>query len=381
MADSGWIEAGGHRLEIRDVLKRGGEIVHVAEPGSDLPGGASEVEKFITENAKIKLHVDDEARMATARNHSATHLLHSALRQVVGGHVAQAGSLVGPDRLRFDFNHFQAVTDEEKREIERLVNRWIRDSLEIRTELMDYQEAMESGAIALFDEKYGAKVRVVRMGDVSTELCGGTHISNTGQAGLFLILSESSVAAGVRRIEAVSGEGALEHVYDIFDREAGAAAVLKTTPAEMPARVTSMLETIDQLKKDIKRLEKGGGGELETIIKNAAEVSGIKIAAGNPGAGNMGALRNMADSFRDKVSSGVAVLSMEDKGKMHFVITVTDDLVGMGVTADLLVRELGEIAGGGGGGKKHLAQLGTKDLGCEKRVFDSLPGIIERLKK
>ncbi len=374
LADSGWIETAGHRLEIRDVLKRGGEIIHMAEPVDDIP----DIGELVSGNAKIRLHVDDEARLATAAGHTTTHLLHAALREVVGGHVAQAGSLVGPDRLRFDFNHFQAVTGEEKRKIEELVNRWIRDSLEVRTELMDYQEAMDSGAVALFDEKYGAKVRVVRIGDVSTELCGGTHLSSTGQAGLFLIVSESSVAAGVRRIEAVTGQGALRHVHDAFDREEEAASLLRTIPAETAPRISAMLETLEELKKEIKRVEKGGGGRLEAIIEAAKEMSGMKIAAGRPGARDVGALRAMADSFRERVPSGAAVLSMPGKGKMHFVITVTDDLVERGVTADGLVKELGSLAGGGGGGKRHLAQLGTKDLDSEKRVFEALPGLIER---
>jgi alanyl-tRNA synthetase len=375
MADSGWIEMAGHRLEIRDVFKRGGEIIHLAEPAGDISDTGALIEK----NPNIKLHINDEARLATAANHTATHLLHAALREIVGGHVAQAGSLVGPDRLRFDFNHFQAVTGEEKRRIEELVNRWIRDSLEVRTDLMDYREAIDSGAIALFDEKYGTKVRVVRMGDVSTELCGGTHLSSTGQAGLFLILSESSVAAGVRRIEAVTGQGALRHVHDSFGREEESASLLRTTPAEMTARIGALLETVEELKKEIKILEKGGGSQLDTIMREAKEISGLKIATGRPGARDVGALRGLADSFREKVPSGVAVISMPDKGKMHYVIAVTDDLVEKGITAVDIVNELGPLAGGGGGGKKHLAQLGTKDLESETKVFEALPALIERL--
>ena len=375
MADSGWVEIAGHRLDISDVFKRGGEIVHLA--GS--AGGVADIGELIEKNPKIKLHINNEARLATAANHSSTHLLHAALREIVGGHVSQAGSLVGPDRLRFDFNHFQAVTAEERRKIENLVNQWIRDALEIRTDLMDYQEAIDSGAVALFDEKYGTKVRVVRMGDVSTELCGGTHLSSTGQAGLFLIVSESSVAAGVRRIEAVTGQGALRHVYDVFDREEESASLLRTTPAEMKARIGTVLETVEEMKKEIKLLEKGGGSQLDAIMRDAKELSGMKIAAGRPGARDVGSLRGLADSFREKVPSGVAVLSMPDKGKMHFVITVTDDLVEKGVTAVDIVRELGPLAGGGGGGKKHLAQLGTKELDSEERVFEAIPGLVERL--
>jgi alanyl-tRNA synthetase len=375
MADRGWVEISGMRLEIVDVFKRGGEIVHLAE----VPGKAKDPAKLVSGAETVKLHINDESRMATARNHTATHLLHSALRRVAGGHVAQAGSLVGPDRLRFDFNHFQPVTAEERRKIEELVNGWIREDLEIRTELLDYQQAIDAGAIALFDEKYGSKVRVVRMGDVSTELCGGTHLSATGQAGLFLILSESSVAAGVRRIEALTGEGALRHVHALLDREEEAASMLKASPGELTGRISAMLDTIDGLRKEIRELSRSGGSRIESIISEAAEVSGVRVASGRPGARDAGALRSMADSFRDRVSSGVAVLSMPDKGKMHFVITVTDDLIERGLTADGLVKELGSLAGGGGGGRKHLAQLGTRDLESEQAVFEALPGLVEKL--
>ena len=375
-ADEGHIEIDGMRMPIRDVLKRGGEIVHVVEA----PAGAGSLGELLGSGRPVRLQVDDEARQATAANHTATHLLHAALREIVGSHVAQAGSLVDDQRLRFDFNHFQAVTPEQRRLIEERVNRWVRESLDVATELMGYQEAVDAGAIALFDEKYGSKVRVVRIGDVSTELCGGTHLSSTGRIGLFLIVSESSVAAGVRRIEAVTGNAALRVVHEARDALDDVASVLRAGPGEVPARVGALVESVDSMKREIRRLERGGaGGGLEALIGAGAQVRGTAVVTGRVEVKDVGALRQMADLFREKVRSGVAVLSSPQKGKMHYVVTVTDDLVGRGITADRLVAELGEMTGGGGGGKKHLAQLGTKDLESEAAVFAALPGMVERL--
>ena len=373
VADRGRIEIGGEIFEIRDVFKRGGEIVHLAEH----PGGKVELEELVSKDPVAELRLDDSARLATAANHTVTHLLHAALRRVVGSHVAQAGSLVDAGKLRFDFNHFEQLSVDQIRGIESKVNGWIRDALPVRTELMDYSKALESGAIALFDEKYGARVRVVRISDVSTELCGGTHLSSTGQAGLFLVLSESSVAAGVRRIEAVTGEAALRRVFEMEDREREAAGLLRAIPAEIPSRLRSLLESVSDLEKEIDRLEKGGAGAgLDVLIRSAGDIEGVKVVSGRIEARDMGALRNQADMFRSKVDSGVAVLSAPLKGKMHYIVTVTDDLVARGVTADSLVGQLGPVAGGGGGGRKHLAQLGTREKGSEKKVFEALPGIL-----
>ncbi len=376
MADTGSIEIAGEIFIVRDVFKRGGESVHLMESESE----AADLEKILKKNRRASLRVDASWRSRTAGNHTATHLLHAALREVVGKHVTQAGSSVDGDRLRFDFNHFQAVTPEEKHWIEEKVNSWIRDALPVKTDLMDYHEALKTGAMALFDEKYGAKVRVVRTGEISTEFCGGTHLDHTGRIGLFLIVSESSVAAGVRRIEALTGSAALGFMYEAFDRVEEAADLLRVSPAETTSRISSILSEIDGIKKDLKRYQRGeAGNELDRIIESAVEVEGIRIASGRISVRDSGGLRNQADLFRGRVSSGIAVLSMPLKGKMQFVITVTDDLLERGVRADRLVRELGEIAGGGGGGRKHLAQLGTKDLESEGRVFDALPGIIRRL--
>ena len=376
VADEGWIEIAGKRLEIRDVFKRGGEVVHLVES----PWREEDVRGKLLNDQRVRVQVDDERRLAIARNHTATHLLHAALREIVGRHVAQAGSLVDGERLRFDFNHFQSVPREALRAIEDRVNGWVRDCVEVRTAWMKYKDAVDKGVIALFGEKYGAEVRAVTIGDVSAELCGGTHLSNTGQIGLFLIASESGIAAGVRRIEALTGTGALAHVHALVGHSEELAEILRVSRGETAARVRSLLLEMDELRTELKRAERGEAAqELDRIIRSAAQVDGILVASGRLAVKDLGALRNQADLFRGKVRTGIAVLSAELNEKLQFIVAVSDDLVeARGIGADALVRELGPIAGGGGGGKKHLAQLGTKDLASERRVFEALPGIVKR---
>jgi alanyl-tRNA synthetase len=377
VADKGWIEVGGRRLQIRDVFKRGGEVVHVVES----PWREDDARHRILANQRVSVQVDDEMRLAVARNHTATHLLHAALREIVGRHVAQAGSRVDGDRLRFDFNHFQGVSREALRAIEDRVNGWVCQCMDVRTTWMKYQEAVDKGVIALFGEKYGAEVRTVTIGDVSAELCGGTHLSNTGQIGLFLLASESGVAAGVRRIEALTGTGALAHVRALERQSEELAEILKVSRGEAVGRVRSLLLEMDDLRSELKRAERGEAAqELDRIIRSAAQIDGIVVATGRLAVKDLGALRNQADLFRAKVKSGIAVLSAELNDKLQFIVAVGDDCIETRhVGADALVRELGPIAGGGGGGRKHLAQLGTKDLASERRVFEALPGIVKKI--
>jgi alanyl-tRNA synthetase len=378
VADRGWIEMEGARYDVMDVFKRGAEIVHLLEPR----GSAAALEEALGKGPKVRVQIDDARRLSVARNHTATHLLHAALRNVVGKHVTQAGSLVDEDRLRFDFSHFEQVTRDERAEIERMVNGWVMDSIDVQWEWMDYKKAVESGAMALFDEKYGASVRVVRVPDISVELCGGTHVQNTGQIGMILITGESSVAAGIRRIEAITGIRALEDCRAVLEREEQMALLLKSTPDAVIDRVRNLMGEVDSLKRDIRELERGGvGSELDGIIHGASIINGITVAFGRMSVKDASALRNQADIFRGRVGTGVAVFSAPLKGKLQFVVTVTDDLIERGaISATGLVRELETIAGGGGGGKEHLAQLGTKDLGSEERVFEALPHIVERIK-
>jgi alanyl-tRNA synthetase len=253
--------------------------------------------------------------------------------------------------------------------------------MEVRTASMGYQEAVDKGVTALFGEKYGAEVRVVRIDDVSAELCGGTHLFNTGQIGLFLVSSESGVAAGVRRIEAVTGAGALAGVHALADQTDEIAEMLRGSRGEAVGRVRSLLAEMDSARKDLKRAESGEAAqELDRIIKSAVRVEGILVAAGRLAVNDVGALRDQADVFRGKIKDGIAVLSAELNEKMQFIVVVSDDIIeARGVGADALVKELGPIAGGGGGGKRHLAQLGTKDLASESKVFEALPGIVKKM--
>ncbi len=378
VADRGWIEMDGTRYEVVDVFKRGGDIVHLIETPA---GRGARMEKILKSGPEVRVMIDDERRLSIARNHTATHLLHAALRKVAGKHVSQAGSLVDRERLRFDFNHFEGLSAEERIEIERLVNGWIMEAIDVRFEWMDYQEAVDLGAMALFDEKYGREVRVVRIPDVSIELCGGTHVGNTGRIGPFMIVSESSVAAGVRRIEALTGSNALTYVRSVLSRQERTADLLKVSQKDLYTRTESMLGEIDELKKEIRRLEQGGSaGEIERLLESAARVEGMLVLSGRVDVKDASALRNQADIFRSKVPSGIAVLSAPLKGKLQFVVTVTDDLIEKRkLSAVDLVRGLETVAGGGGGGKKHLAQLGTKDLESEERVFEALPEVIRKL--
>jgi alanyl-tRNA synthetase len=246
---------------------------------------------------------------------------------------------------------------------------------------MKYQEAVDRGVTALFGEKYGSEVRVVRIDDVSAELCGGTHLFNTGQIGLFLISSEGGVAAGVRRIEAVTGTGALAHARALAGQTDEIAETLGVPRGEAIGRVRSLLAENDTLRRNLKRAESGGAAqELDRIIKSAVRVDGVLVAFGRLAVNDIGGLRNQADVFRGTVKDGIAVLSAELNEKMQFVVAVSDDLVERrGVGADALVKELGPIAGGGGGGKKHLAQLGTKDLASERAVFEALPALVKKM--
>jgi alanyl-tRNA synthetase len=306
--------------------------------------------------------VDGPLRDATRRNHTATHLLHAALRQVLGTHVKQAGSLVAPDRLRFDFQHFSAVTREELNRIERIVNEQVYRNTPVQTEVRATEEAMASGAMALFGEKYGDRVRVVSVPGFSLELCGGTHVRATGDIGFFVITQESGVAAGVRRIEALTGDGAVTHYQHqraALDRVAGA---LNTTPDQG-------VEVVQRLQGDVKRLAReleqakmkaALGGGTGAAQDDTRDVQGVKLIARRVSGLEKGALRGLSDSLRDRLGSGVVVLASENDGKVALVVSVTKDLTSR-VQAGRLVKELAPVVGGGGGGRPDFAEAGGKD--------------------
>jgi len=306
--------------------------------------------------------VNPESRTATEKNHSATHLLHKALRTVLGEHVEQAGSLVAPDRLRFDFTHFSALTAAELAQIEELVNQEIRNGLDVVTQEMSLDEAKKSGAIALFGEKYGDKVRVVKMGDFSTELCGGTHVGNTGIIHAFKILSEAGIAAGVRRIEALTGDGLMKYYQKLEAELLDAARTAKTTPAELKAKVASLLEELKTLHAENEKLKsKLAKDSLGDVMNQVRDIAGMKVLAARVADVDMNGLRNLGDQLKDKLGDGVIVLASVQGGKVNLMATATDTAQAGGAHAGNLIKEIAVLVGGGGGGRPNMAQAGGKN--------------------
>jgi len=304
-------------------------------------------------------HVDAKRRRATALNHTATHLLHAALRKVLGTHVQQKGSLVAPDRLRFDFSHFQPVTPEELLEIERLVNEEIRRNTPAETRVMDYEAAVAEGAIALFGEKYERDVRVLRIGDFSMELCGGTHVQRAGDIGLFKIVSESGVAAGVRRIEALTGEAALDYVEQNEALLKEVATLLRGSRDEVGDKVRDVLDRIRQMEKEIRSLkDRLASGQGVDLASGAVDVEGVKVVATKVEGADVGALRTAVDQLKNRLKSAVIVLaSVESPSKVVLVAGVTPDNTAR-IRAGELVGAVAAKVGGRGGGRPDFAQAG-----------------------
>ena len=314
--------------------------------------------------------VDHEARSATRSNHTATHLLHTALRDVLGDHVKQSGSLVEPGRLRFDFTHFTGLTREEVGDIEDLVNIHVLENLEVSTELMPLSEALDHGAVALFGEKYGDSVRVVSVQGVSTELCGGTHVSRTGDIGLFKITQEGSIAAGVRRLEAVTGPGVVDLMRSEENVLQEMAASVKVSVSELPARLAKLLETVQEQERKIKELQRdltGGGSDL---MESVTESAGVKLLAAEVAGQDPASLRDTADRLKDKIGSGIVLLGTRDRKKVFLTCVVSKDLVERFSASDIIDR-LAPMVEGGGGGRPDMAQAGGKKP-------EGLPGLLEK---
>lgn len=317
----------------------------------------------ISNGDKVKTLVDGETRMSAARNHSATHLLHKALREVLGEHVNQAGSLVTPERLRFDITHFEAISNEELKVIEEKVNNVILSSLDIKCDIMNIKEAKEKGATALFGEKYGDEVRVVSMGDYSTELCGGTHLTNTSQVGMFKILSEGGVAAGVRRIEAITGKAVYEYLKERDGIISEVCVNLKSKEDNLIQRISSLLEENKNLSKELHDMKaKMSLQSVDSIFDSKVEVNGVNLITNKFEGMDMDTLRETADNLRDKLGSGVVVLANVVDDKVNFVVTATKDVLDKGIHSGNIVREVAKIAGGKGGGRPNMAQAGASDV-------------------
>lgn len=354
VADTGVIAGKDGKVRVNDCNKTG--------EGLYLHSGIVE-EGIIEKGTPVTATIDVERRLAIARNHTVTHLLHKALRNVLGDHVTQAGSLVEPDRLRFDFRHFSAMTKEEIKQVEEEVNARILDDLEVLVREMPVDEANRIGAIALFGEKYGDIVRVVQAGEYSTELCGGTHLKSTAQAGLFKIVSEGGVAAGVRRIEALTGKGALVYYDEVEEKLENIASVLKTTPQESLRRVETISAELKAALKEIEQLKaKLASSSFDEVLENAEDVDGVRIVTGRFDQLDMEALRNTCESLRSKAGTGVVVLASALGGKVSFVAMATKDAVARGIHCGNIVKEAAKAAGGGGGGRPDMAQAGGKDV-------------------
>ncbi len=353
IGDKGTIYTDSFTAKVQDCKKNiGGKIVHFVE-----------VQKGnISLGEEVTLKVDEKRRENIAKNHSATHILHTALRKVIGEHVNQSGSYVDDERLRFDFTHFTAVTPDELKQVEDLVNQEIMKIQDVCTKTMTLEEARESGAVALFDEKYGDKVRVVSIGDFSTELCGGTHINNSGKIGLFKILSESGIAAGIRRIEAVTGESALRFIDKKNEILKEVSQTLKCSEKEILNKLTQQLNELKDKDKEIAILKaKLASGSEDEILKNIKEISGIKYTAAVLKDIDGDALRDLADKIKDKMGSGLVVLGSTSGEKVQFIAMATKDILAKGVHCGKIIKEIAKIAGGGGGGRPDMAQAGGKN--------------------
>lgn len=353
IADRGVIEGEGAVMTVKDVQKApNGQNLHtvVIQSGTLKTG------------QKVTAKVDVENRVKITRNHTATHLLHRALKDVLGEHVNQAGSLVEPERLRFDFSHFGQIKAEELEKVEKIVNEKIWNSLEVDISQKPIAEAKAMGAMALFGEKYGDIVRVVKVGDYSLELCGGCHVPNTAVIGLFKIVSESGIGAGTRRIEAVTGESA----YKLLNEQVGmlkeAADKLKTTPKEVVTRIDSILAEMKHLERENESLAaKLGNIEAGNLVSKAVDIEGVTVLAAKVQAADMNNLRNMADDLKQKLGSAVIVLGSINEGRVNLIAAVTKDLIEKGYHAGKLIKEVATKCGGGGGGRPDMAQAGGKD--------------------
>ena len=351
--DTGVITTANGVFRVEDTIKlRGGKYGHVGVMESGM----------ISNGDEVTLKVDEQERKDTCKNHSATHLLQKALKTVLGAHVEQKGSLVNPTRLRFDFAHFQAMTPEEIAETEALVNKEIQAALPVTKQIMGIEEAKKTGAMALFGEKYGDEVRVVSMGDFSVELCGGTHVANTANITLFKIVSEAGVAAGVRRIEALTGNNVIEYYRQMEENLHTIAKTLKTSPAEITEKITHLQKEVKELQSENESLKsKMAQDSLGNVMDQVVEVKGVKVLASAVDGVDMNGLRDLGDQLKEKLGEGVVVLASAKDGKVSLLAMATQGAMDKGAHAGNLIKAAAAIVGGGGGGRPNMAQAGGKN--------------------
>jgi len=371
VGDTGYLVAEGVRFEVRDTARHGDRHLHY---GVVLEGG-------IAPGMSLSARVDGSVRRATALNHSATHLLHAALRRVLGEHVEQKGSLVDSRRLRFDFSHPRALTDAERKAVERLVNEQIRANTEVSVRSMDMESALKAGAVALFGEKYGDEVRVLTMGEdnFSVELCGGTHVSRTGDIGLLRITSESGVSAGVRRLEAVTGAGALEAFDDAERRIDDIRELVKGDAGSVVEKVRALRAANRDLEKEVERLKRKLASAAG-LADRAVAVNGARVLAASLDGADPKSLRDAVDRLKQELGSGVILLAAVEGEKIALTAGVTEDLTGRVKAGDLMKEFAGRL-GGRGGGRADMAQGGGSDVGALPAALRAVPEWVrERLR-
>ncbi|MFW5980120.1 MAG: alanine--tRNA ligase [Halanaerobiales bacterium] len=335
----------------------------------------------LKKNAEVKAKVESEKRKSTARNHSATHLLHRALREVLGEHVDQSGSLVAPDRLRFDFSHYSSLNSKEIERVENIVNEKILDNLTVETLETTMDKARDMGAVALFNEKYGKKVRVVKMGDYTIELCGGTHVEFTGEIGLFKIVNEGSVAAGIRRIEAVTGLNALEYIREQNSLIENSARKLKAEPEKLPEQIENLQEEQKKLEKEMESLkDKLAYSRSDDLIKKVEKINDISVIIEEVEDLDVDGLRSLSDELQEELNSGIIVLASRTGEKVVFVCSVSSDLIEEGYDAGEIINKTARITGGGGGGRSDMAQAGGSKPEKLNKALQETKNIITNIK-
>jgi alanyl-tRNA synthetase len=368
VADVGFVKGDEFVIRITDVQKDNDIFIHQGLMIKGVPG-----------NEPVLAEVDEDRRWRIMRNHSATHLLQAALRQVLGEHIQQKGSYVHPDHLRFDFTHMKQISKRELEMVESIVNEKIRTCLLVTKESKDIETARQEGAIALFGEKYGDIVRVVTMGDFSKEFCGGTHLDYTGQIGYFKIISESSIAAGIRRIEATSGDNAEKMIRQQEDILTEAGRLLHSSQQDITERITKLLEENRSYQKEIETMQqKATGGQLDELVRQAQEINGIKTVISRVKIKNTKEMRNLGDQLRDKLKSGIGVLIASVDGNVSILVMVTNDLTNKFQAGNIISQIAGEV-GGKGGGRPELAQAGGKDIDKIDSVLQKAVEIISAI--
>ncbi len=372
VSDPGIVEGDGWRMVVDDVRRIAGRVAVLGDVEGNFPGGRQPL--------RVQAVVLSEERHDTERNHTATHLLHAALRKVLGTHVLQRGSLVAPDRLRFDFSHPRPMSPEEIRAVEDEVNLRILEDHPIRIDFTNYHDAVAKGAMALFGEKYGDVVRMISIPGVSSELCGGTHVRHTAEIGLFRIMQETGVASGVRRVEAVTGSVAYRRAVEQDQLIRGMAGRLKTTPENLQRRVEQLADEVRDLQKKLEKARASGGGDVVgELMQNARNVDGVRVIAAEVDVNSNDELRALGDRIRAGMGSAAAVLIARLGERVALFALVSDDLISKGVRADAIVKEIAALTGGSGGGRPHMAQGGVGDASRIAEALERAPEIVRSL--